>query len=761
MRILVTRPRPDAEAFAATLEAAGHEAVVEPLLEIQPAPPTEPAPDLTAVQALLFTSANGVRALASLSPARDLPAFTVGPTSADAARAAGYANVESADGDVEDLVRLVGDRLRPEDGPLFHAAGKVLAGDLKGALEAAGFEVRRAVLYEARPVSRFSAEALEALRAGRLDGAVFFSPRTALAFDRLLRDSGLASACHRMQAFCLSDAVADRLRDLPWANVRVAPRLDGAALLEQLDAAAQGTGQGMTEGETEPVAEDTNSKAASPALRVIAAFGGIRPMAQKLGLAVSTVQGWRERGAIPDVRRAEIWDAAARHGINLAESDLEAAVEGEAPAPEQRPDAEVIPPGAAQGSPDTMDKGASGGTAPPRSSAATAAGGRRTAGTSAPARRRAKRGPLLSGMALGGALFAAGVLVAVLANSLWLPLVGDTAPAGAPSAAVIERLEALERAVAGRPAPADDDAVETLAIEIERLDDAVSALEAVPEASGVDEPARAAIDNLAANLGQQARRLDELGAAVAATQSLPAEIGLLAKRLAAIESRLEALPRVGPDGRLALPADAAFVLAVAQLRDALRFSTPFARELEAVERLVADDAELIAALQPLHAAAGEGVPTLKVLTDEFPALARRLVVADAGGADEGWLAGVKRRLSNLVTVRPVGKNAAGEGVGAVAARAEAHLDGGDLAGALAELSSLTGKAAEAAADWRTGAQARLQAEVAVNLLTARVIERLAPQSMPVPVKPGQPPPETAPPAEAAPPGEPAPSTDAG
>ena len=40
------------------------------------------------------------------------------------------------------------------------------------------------------------------------------------------------------------------------------------------------------------------------AARVIEAFGGIRPMAKKLGVAVTTVQGWKERNAIP-IRRLD------------------------------------------------------------------------------------------------------------------------------------------------------------------------------------------------------------------------------------------------------------------------------------------------------------------------------------------------------------------------------------------------------------------------------------------------------------------------
>ncbi|MCY3828484.1 MAG: hypothetical protein OXF89_05065 [Rhodospirillaceae bacterium] len=54
------------------------------------------------------------------------------------------------------------------------------------------------------------------------------------------------------------------------------------------------------------------------AARIIEAFGGIRPMAKKLGLAVTTVQGWKERNAIPIRRLDEIRAAAVREGIDLA-----------------------------------------------------------------------------------------------------------------------------------------------------------------------------------------------------------------------------------------------------------------------------------------------------------------------------------------------------------------------------------------------------------------------------------------------------------
>src|SRR5579862_5078123 len=147
-RALVTRPRAEAAELAEALAERGIAAIVEPLLDIRYR--DMPAPDLAGTQAVLCTSANGVRALARLSRERGLPLFAVGAATASRARAEGFLRVESADGAVDDLVRLVCGRLNPAAGHLLHVAGSVVAGDLAGELCARGFAVERALLYEAR-----------------------------------------------------------------------------------------------------------------------------------------------------------------------------------------------------------------------------------------------------------------------------------------------------------------------------------------------------------------------------------------------------------------------------------------------------------------------------------------------------------------------------------------------------------------------------------------------------------------------------------
>src|SRR6267378_1808470 len=89
LRALVTRPRAVAESLADALAARGIAAIIEPLLQIHYR--SGPEPDFAGVQAILCTSANGVRALARLTAERALPLFAVGDTSAARARDDGFA----------------------------------------------------------------------------------------------------------------------------------------------------------------------------------------------------------------------------------------------------------------------------------------------------------------------------------------------------------------------------------------------------------------------------------------------------------------------------------------------------------------------------------------------------------------------------------------------------------------------------------------------------------------------------------------------
>lgn len=233
MRALVSRPREESESLSAALATRGIDAVIEPLMEVHYR--TQAIFDLGGVKAVLCTSANGVRALARASKERGVPIFAVGDATALRARAEGFTAVESAGGDVNDLVRLTAERLRPQDGALLHIAGEAVAGDLVGALRARGFMIERSILYEARPVVMLSQTTVRALRAGAVGFALFFSPRTAAVFASLAGSACVAECCGTITALSISAAADAALSDLPWLERHIAERPNQPALLDMLD----------------------------------------------------------------------------------------------------------------------------------------------------------------------------------------------------------------------------------------------------------------------------------------------------------------------------------------------------------------------------------------------------------------------------------------------------------------------------------------------------------------------------------------------
>jgi uroporphyrinogen-III synthase len=242
MQALVTRPRAEAQDLAAALAARAVTAIIAPVIEIDCRDGA--ALDLAGVQAVLCTSANGVRALARLSRERAVPLFAVGEATAARARAKGFLAVAAAGGDVGDLARLVAARLDPQRGRLVHAAGSDLAGDLAGMLRRHGFEVVRATLYEARPAAALTAAAAQALRAGTVDFAFFFSPRSAAIFARLAVAAGVAECCRAVAALSISGAADAAIGGLAWKARRIAARPTRAALLALLDELLAERGRG-------------------------------------------------------------------------------------------------------------------------------------------------------------------------------------------------------------------------------------------------------------------------------------------------------------------------------------------------------------------------------------------------------------------------------------------------------------------------------------------------------------------------------------
>ncbi len=222
LNVWITRAEPGAAATALRVAAQGFTPHVAPLLKVRPL--DDVRVDLDGVAALAFTSANGVRAFADLSGTRDIKVFAVGGGTAEAAKAAGFRQVFSSDGDVGVLAARIGARKNELKGAILHPGAAEPAGDLVGDLAAAGVQAVALPLYETVAVTP-PAEFLDTL--GTLNVVLLHSPKAAKALAGLLRGR---DATH-LRLLCLSPAVARPVARTKVREVIRAPFPIEAALL--------------------------------------------------------------------------------------------------------------------------------------------------------------------------------------------------------------------------------------------------------------------------------------------------------------------------------------------------------------------------------------------------------------------------------------------------------------------------------------------------------------------------------------------------
>jgi uroporphyrinogen-III synthase len=220
--VVVTRTQPGADHTARALEAAGRSVIVAPLLEVRSVP-SAAAPD--GVQAVAVTSGHAAAQLTSLGLDPTTPVFAVGDATARLARAA-FPNTVSASGDAADLAALIRARLSPSGGPILFPHGRETAGDLAGALRAAGFVVQDRIVYETAPVEALPAPLAAALQTDSVEWVLFHSPKGAQTGTELLRPHSRRLCCA-----CLSEAVAAAAQAAPWLEIRVAAAPTDASLL--------------------------------------------------------------------------------------------------------------------------------------------------------------------------------------------------------------------------------------------------------------------------------------------------------------------------------------------------------------------------------------------------------------------------------------------------------------------------------------------------------------------------------------------------
>ncbi|MES2985043.1 MAG: uroporphyrinogen-III synthase [Pseudomonadota bacterium] len=206
-RIWLTRPLADSEHFAGQLAAHHIQSIIAPVMHIEHVPLAveDFGPKPTA---LLLTSRHAAQALGVMPPAwRNLPAYCVGHATAQAAHAMGFTHTIEGESDVLALLPRIAQETNISS-RILYLAGEETRADIPTLLGAQGIHVTNLIAYRASAASALSNDLIDALRHGRVQGIMLFSPRSATLAVQLLAHHHLSDTMKTVEAYCLSLNVA-------------------------------------------------------------------------------------------------------------------------------------------------------------------------------------------------------------------------------------------------------------------------------------------------------------------------------------------------------------------------------------------------------------------------------------------------------------------------------------------------------------------------------------------------------------------------
>ncbi|MFN3826016.1 MAG: uroporphyrinogen-III synthase [Micavibrio sp.] len=749
--VLITRPREEYEATAAMVQALGFTPVSCPMLLVEEL--SADFSDIERFQGLVFTSAGAVGPFAKACSCRDLPVYTVGDVTAERVRAQGFEKVTSAGADLNALESLLKEQNLSPDKPLLHISGV----DIVRPLQVSGLLIERRIVYKTVLVEQIPDEILEKMVGEPPSAVLFYSARTAEAFAKAMKFSRKEHYLMTTKALCLADSMVESLRSLPWRSLQVAATPDRAGMQALLSAQKEMEETMMNALPDNATGQTTDQDAIEPAEAVIERFGGIRPMATKMSVPVTTVQGWKKRNVIPGNRREDVLEAARQNNIEISDILNKAVANQNA------------------GQNTVQDKAQ---TAPMAAPMPAAAG---QEGISLDVLKQQMK-QVESSAVKKSAAITVGLLSAVALAAAVLLGPGAQKARHADQTAVQEEVQSLRD---------DVNRIDSDVTEIKEAQFSFKKL--IPEdldqtLSDIKQQAtdmKQSVTTLSAQVGTFSEVAQTMTGGV-----LGAEAGDLQARMAALESQIQSLTgssdlssvlqkiaemqqsvqgqellststsqlgdllknlggdmsQLGPQLENAQTQNnelgqtlegvsqtdlkaAAMLLALTQFRSSLKRNASFEEDLALMRSMVGEeDTELLAALDRLSPQASKGVLTSQGLSDQLKGLTGDIVVSSIKGEDVSVKEKATARLNEVFQIQKDGELVTGTDTQAIIARAQKLLDEGQVDQAVTELQSLQGPARETAQPLIDEALMTSLADQVSVMLTNKVAAEIPPQT---------------------------------
>ena len=231
--VLITRPQAEAEIIAAALRGKGYACVCQPFLNVQLY--NVPFHNVLEYQALIFTSANAVRAYHENGGSVDVPIITVGNNTFNATKEIGFVDIINLNGTAKDVLEHLNNVSASK--PYLHVRGKYVTTSFVGMLK--NVKIEEIEVYRTEKIEQIPNDCVSSLAKGGFSYVLFFSRRTAEAFIEFIKKNDrmheLEEGVIHTKALCLGHSMIECISVLPWKKIEVADHPNREGMLALLD----------------------------------------------------------------------------------------------------------------------------------------------------------------------------------------------------------------------------------------------------------------------------------------------------------------------------------------------------------------------------------------------------------------------------------------------------------------------------------------------------------------------------------------------
>jgi len=217
MHILLTRPFEDCSEMILKFQSLGNKVSHLPLLRIDKVNYDET--DLLSLKGVIFTSANAVKFLNVKKIDKNLLCFCVGNATEKKARAVGFQNVISAEGNIENLKELILQNFDQKDGKMIYISGEIISIDLDQQLLKEGYNIKRIINYRTIHNENFNEEFVKQLKLNMPDVVYVYSQNSALSFLKFIKLYQSESLWMNTNLMCIGEKTSAILNEIKWKKI--------------------------------------------------------------------------------------------------------------------------------------------------------------------------------------------------------------------------------------------------------------------------------------------------------------------------------------------------------------------------------------------------------------------------------------------------------------------------------------------------------------------------------------------------------------